>query len=714
MSSAARRIVTAVAATHLIALTIYTLLGVLLTWPLTLNLTNGVIGAVGGVDAYQNAWHLWWTARALTSLHNPFFSPLLFYPDGVDLFWQPLGFSQGVLALPVTLTLGPVAAVNWIVLTSFTVGGYATFLLARRATGNVAAALTAGATFVCSPYHMEKIIDGNLEVAAIHWLPCYAYTLFLLLDSPSWRRALAASALLLCVSLGSWYYGLFAALYTVCAAGIWAYGVIRNPEDEQRLRHSLQQVAWGIAPLIIWVLMLTPALYGLTTDVSEPIWDMRLVQRERAADLIDVFLPNPISPWWGPAVRAWRNQIYPNAVIWNVALGWVAVSLGLLGAVVARHVSWRWSLLALACLIFALGPELKIAGWQTGLPLPYALLQDLPGIRSGQRPNHMAVMVSLSLAVLAAYGVVAVQQAFQRHIAGLRIWAISAFLIALSAGIDGYAGPHAIVKRHIHPFYATLPPPDGAIMPLPLYININRSENLTAQMGHRWPIIGGYVARPPAYPFARYTPGVREIQFGEVERQDVVAPGWPESARRALAAYRVRYITMDLQSNKDEYFARVRPLLAELGIESPVFADDALEVYAVPAAWRVTPVACLGDGWQPLEREVATGTRWRWMGERAEIRMFNPFADAAPMRLTFWMEAYTEVRPLRYILDNVVLGEFAVPSGRAPARAIHLLLPPGGHRLTLGAAAAPDPARAGAPSSVRLVARDVRGAVRQA
>jgi hypothetical protein len=76
---------------HLLALAVYSFLGVILTWPLTLNLTRGVIGAVDGVDAYQNVWNLWWVASAITSLQNPFFSPLLFYPDGVDLFWQPIG-----------------------------------------------------------------------------------------------------------------------------------------------------------------------------------------------------------------------------------------------------------------------------------------------------------------------------------------------------------------------------------------------------------------------------------------------------------------------------------------------------------------------------------------------------------------------------------------------------------------------------------------------
>ncbi len=49
-----------------------------------------------------------------TSLHNPFFSPLLYYPDGIDLFWQPIGFSQGILALPITLAFGPLPhSIGW-------------------------------------------------------------------------------------------------------------------------------------------------------------------------------------------------------------------------------------------------------------------------------------------------------------------------------------------------------------------------------------------------------------------------------------------------------------------------------------------------------------------------------------------------------------------------------------------------------------------------
>jgi hypothetical protein len=120
-----------------------------------------------------------------------------------------------------------------------------------------------------------------------------------------------------------------------------------------------------MSPLIVWALALNPALTSLAANSDEVLWDMRFVLVARSADLVDMFLPSPVNPWWGPAVRAWRNQIYPEAPIWNVALGWVALSLGTLGALAFRRMAWRWVLLALACLLLALGPQLKIAGWHT-------------------------------------------------------------------------------------------------------------------------------------------------------------------------------------------------------------------------------------------------------------------------------------------------------------------------------------------------------------
>jgi hypothetical protein len=676
-------------APHLAALVAYTALAVAVTWPLASNFTTGVVGELGGVDAYLHVWNTWWVADALTHGQLPFRTPLLFYPNGLDMFWQTLGFSQGVAALPITLLLGPVAGLNWTVISGFFISGYVTFLLARRLTGSAPAALVAGAIYAFSPFHLAKVVDGNV-VAAIQWVPCYVLAFHLLLEQPTWLRALVSGLLLLWVSLGSWYYGLFCILYSGFATLAWI--------PYNRRRELLRVACWGAAPVLIWGAVLAPRILRLARAGDQELWDMRAVLAEHSADVIDFFLPNPLHPWWGQAIREFHDRLYPSAIIWNVSLGWVGLLLGGLGVATMWRQTRRWTLLLLASMIMAMGPALRVAGHITAIPLPFALIQDLPGIRANHRPNHMVVIATLMLAIVAAYGFVWLGRQLSPRVR----WGLAALLVAAVIAIDGHAGLLRIVHRDVHPFYAALPAPDGALMPLPLYVNVNRSENLTTQVVHRWPILGGYVARPPAYPFATYTPGVRELEFGNAEPDDIVSPGWPELGRRALAAYAIRYVVMDLTSQKDQYFAQVRQRLRELGMTAPLVADASLEAYAIPRDWPAGPIGFLGAGWRALEQQPGGAYRWRWMGERAEIRLYNPSAQPTLAVVSLSASSYQRTRQLYVALDEVGYGSFAVAPDQPTSRSLRFYVPPGEHALTLSAEATPDAGHNGAPLSVRV------------
>jgi len=80
-------------------------------------------GPIADVDGWQNVWNLWWVHRAVTTAANPFFTPLLFYPQGVDLTLQTLNISNGILFLPITALAGPIAAYNTAVVTALTLSG---------------------------------------------------------------------------------------------------------------------------------------------------------------------------------------------------------------------------------------------------------------------------------------------------------------------------------------------------------------------------------------------------------------------------------------------------------------------------------------------------------------------------------------------------------------------------------------------------------------
>src|SRR5512136_455114 len=116
--------------THLTILLVYGLLAVLLTWPTVTHLATHLPG--DGGDDPAIAWNLWWVKHALLTLHtSPLFSSAMFYPIGIDLAFYTLTTLNALTALPLTLTLGVVAASNLHMWFTFVAGGYGAFLLAR-------------------------------------------------------------------------------------------------------------------------------------------------------------------------------------------------------------------------------------------------------------------------------------------------------------------------------------------------------------------------------------------------------------------------------------------------------------------------------------------------------------------------------------------------------------------------------------------------------
>ncbi|HWQ12753.1 MAG TPA: hypothetical protein VNL77_08135 [Roseiflexaceae bacterium] len=693
---------------HALALGVYALLALIVTYPMPLHLTRSIIGnQPGAVDGFLGIWNLWWAARAITHLEDPFFTRLLFHPQGLDLFWQTLSLPQGLLALPVTLALGPLPAYNLLILASFVLGGYTAFLFVRRFVGDAPAALVGGAIYALTPFHMQKVLDAQLEVASIQWVPLYLLALHTLLERRPSRRALwaplAAGLLLLWVGLGTWYYGLFCLVYTGMAAALFAFNVQRSTFD-------VRAFAWGLSPLLVWLTLMAPRLAGLAASGDRLLGDARQFNEHSSADLVAFFLPSPLHPLWGAAVSDFYTRLHPTAMLWNVSLGLVACSLALVSLPLALRSRrapfglWRWWALLGATLLLAMGEELRVLGHHTGLPLPYALLADLPGIRSSHRPNHFVILSILLVALLAAHGFARLfpspKSTMGTQAEGIpdrrvlrgsnaRRWGWAASVMALVLLVDGWAGPLPLVTRPIPPGYAHLPSPDGgALLPIPVNLNVSRSENLWYQTAHGWPIVGGFIGREPPYPLGRYAPGVRELRYGRRDSPDILWPAWPELARESLAHYGIRYVLYHPDAMRQS-LGPLRALAAELGL-APSYADARLEIYPVPPVHSPRPLAYLGAGWGGVERD---GERaWRWMGPQAELYLVNPHPEPRVVRLELQMESFEHARPLSLRLGDGPPATIQV-SRAAMRRTLSLLLRPGTHVVYLGAPADPRPGR---------------------
>ncbi len=671
------------------------------TYPLPLRLGEQIIAnEPGQVDGYLGIWNIWWTAVALTTGQNPFVTPLLFHPQGLDLFWQTLSLPQGLLALPLTLTLGPLPAYNLLILLSFILGGYFAFLFIGYALqtagedsdqpGSTLAALVGGAVYAFAPFHMQKVLDAQLEVASIQWLPLWALTTLILLERRRWPWALLSAAALLWVGLGTWYYGLFALISTGVMAGLWALRGADDPPvtgSQWRLPGSgftlhPATLLWGLAPTALWLAVMAPRLISLARTGDELLGDARVEQQDAIADLLAFWLPNPNHPLWGGAVTAFYTALHPGEILWNVALGLVGIALAIVGVAAVGRSQWRWLALGVIAAALAMGAELIVAGWRSGIPGPYALIRDLPGVRSSHRPNHFVLISLLTTALFAAAGARALFARLSRPAAP---WAAAGLLAAILA-VDGWAGPAPLFQRPMPAPYLQMPPPTGALLPVPLHINFSNSENLWYQTAHRWPIIGGFIGREPPYPLARYAPGIKELRFGRVERDDILSPAWPELARETLAAYEITYVMFHHEAMGSP-LPLMRSIVAEMGLAES-YRDDLITVHPVPPPAAPRPLAYLGRGWGELESD--SQRRWRWMGDEAQVYLLNPTGAPRPVSLTLDLEAYEQSRTLTMRLGDGP--PFALEVSRARmARTLRLILPPGETVLYLGAPAGSPP-----------------------
>ena len=159
-----------------------------------------------------------------------------------------------------------------------------------------------------------------------------------------------------------------------------------------------------------------------------------------------------------------------------------------------------WALTAIVFGVLALGPFLRIAGYDLALPLPHAVLRYTPVVSNARIPGRAVVMVQLAVAVLLAYSL------------ARRTPRTAALIVALLVA-ETLPAPLPV---HV------LPPPDmldqllrtsasrGAVAELPLglrdgFLHEGQLDHraLVHQMAHGRPLVGGFVAR--------LAPGIRTV-----------------------------------------------------------------------------------------------------------------------------------------------------------------------------------------------------------
>lgn len=323
------------------------------------------------------------------------------------------------------------------------------------------------------------------------------------------------------------------------------------------------------AGLIATLLPLSPQLYAFGERLSYDNLQTQIYWRSSppGVDLLAFVLPNPNNAWWGPRIQdlivalSQREDGFPEytASIPLVVLAFFAIAW------------WRarWRPMPVSIVfpvtfgLLALGPFIQVAGINTAVPTPWALLRYVPVIGLARSPSRMAIIMMMGIAILFAVALSHVTAKYPERRRGILIAVGVLLFLELSPA------PRTLYSAEVPAIYRTIAQdtsPGARVLELPFGVRDGASSlgNFSAlsqyyQTAHGKEIVGGYVSRvslrrkhrlqriPVLDALMTLSEG-RSLTLDQLQRADA-------TTERFLTRSRVRFVVVDRARTSPELLA---------------------------------------------------------------------------------------------------------------------------------------------------------------
>ncbi len=610
-------------------LAVYTLLALAFTWPLPLHFATHVPG--DGGDDPALTWNLWWVKHALLDLRiSPFYCQHMFYPIGVNLAFYTLTVLNGVLSIPLQLTFGLIPASNIILISSFVLSALGAYLLARSVSGSRSETwpFLAGLIYGYASCKLFYAALGQFNIASSQWMPFFILSLLKLGRKGEFKWSVVGALFLLFQAWAEMTFASFLLLFTAFYAA-WALAF--------RLRPLCPFLAHMALMLSIFALGISPILLAMVPDLmAEGDFFLRGTGFAEvfSADPLGLFLPTRLHPLLGNIVDRFP---FPHDKGQHLYPGFAVLALALAG--LKRKEARFWVVGALLFALLSFGPVLHFNGRDTGIPMPFAILQEIPFFKGNRYPGRYNTLVMLCLAVAASIGADSISRRFQ---ARKSLFAFLALLIAF----EHLSIPLPLSDMRIPEAYRTIAsdPEPGTVLEIPLAWR--NSFRITGTMDpvimfaqyyqtlHQRPILGGNTSRNPEFKFQYFTEAPILNTIVALENGHTL---WPEIIEedKKFAPYFFRFFSIRyIVVHPSKVPPALLDYLAEVfGLDfppDPVSDPLVFRVEAPPLPDHIAlemgePLAHLsrGEGWSP----VPTGDRV-WV-QRRKARLFVPLKAGA-------------------------------------------------------------------------------------
>ncbi len=384
---------------NLFALSGYTLLSLIWTYPLIKKFSTEMVG-LGG-DRYIYLWDMWWVKKALLELFaNPFHTDYIFYPKGIGLGFHDFTFFNSLLSIPLQWAFSLTETYNILFLLTFILGGFGCSQLVKYLTGDHLAAFFSGLVFAFWGARMYNV--DHLSLASIQWFPFSALYLLKTLRESSYRNPILAAFFLVFNALSSLYYAVYMVIF---AALFFLYCLWIERKRFFTVRCLKRFALMGG----IFTMIMLPVLFPLIAEVLEGQEYMNspvLVTDSTSPNVL--LLPSVNHEILGKYVRYFYASLGApmiRGLTGGSFIGYSVLFLSLYAMIKLRHLEKKfWLLAGVVFLVLSLGPYFQFfSKVYTNIPLPYQLFQRISILKALRVPVRFMMVVMLCCSVLCGY-----------------------------------------------------------------------------------------------------------------------------------------------------------------------------------------------------------------------------------------------------------------------------------------------------------------------
>jgi hypothetical protein len=423
----------------------------------------------------------------------------------------------------------------------------------------------------------RRLLTQALDLLSV----CVAGLILALLAGDGWQFAFLGRV----VRIRTVYTPLLILTLLLVARVGLQYRPILRPLARERLSFGFRLSAAAIA---VAAALMSPLLFAVSQNLQQgqfvrpPIlWR----SSPPGVDLAAWVVPNPNHPLAPEALREWLAHLSHDGYLENVASVPLVV-LGVIGLAIWRRKTVPVIPFALAVGfgLLALGPFVRVAGLDTHVPGPWALLRYVPLIELARSPSRFAIFAMVGVAGLFAWALATLVRQHRRH----RLLVLVGITVLLLGEL--LPAPRVLHSAHIPSIYRTIgddPRHSASVLELPFGLRDGTMSvgNFTArtqfyQTAHGKPILGGYLSRVARWrmaaneqdPVLSGLTQLSERQPLSPERLRVVAAAWPAFVNRIGIAF----VVVDHRRSSDELqtFIESTLKLREIG------ADGDMRLYA--------------------------------------------------------------------------------------------------------------------------------------